>query len=375
MKKKIIGVVAIIVLEALLFGCGAQEPSEPVENVMKHLQNNELSEINQYFYTDSTEGTEENEQVQEDSGISDSQLSIIWDALTECAEQNAQYIRYEIVDSVVNGDDATVKLEVTYKNVGPVIKLAFSDLINQSISSAFSSAFIGSGEMDDDDLTAIFIASFEKAKENVAIIDKTDTLEVHCKNVGKEWKICNPEVLRNIYYGNVVNSLESMFSESEDTEDEESTPEGENTDLATQTDLPSNEEDADTSAGTELGQNISYFKDNGMKETIMSFVYWDEADEMTLDFTYKGEDTEGNYVGEFEICISEYNADTGENDSVTGTGVFTEDTNGNGTVTLDNGNMSDYSIYWDEDHYAIVINFDGETMDLLEADWAYNNVG
>lgn len=374
MKKKISGFLAAIVLAAMLPGCGEQKPSEPVENVMKHMRNNEISEISQYLYTDSSEGAETNE-VQEDSSISDSQLEILWDALTECVEQNAQYIRYEIVDSTVDGDDATVKLEVTYKNAGPLIKWAFNDLINQSVASVFSSTLIGGGEMDNDDWMAIFMASFEKAKENAAIIDKTETLEIHCKNVDKEWKICNSEVLRNIYYCNMPNALESMFAESEDAEDAESTPEVDNTGLSAETESQPGDENISPSTENGLGSDISYFKDNGMKETTMSFAYWDETGEITLDLTYKGEDTEGNYVGEFEIRISQYNTDTGEDDSVTGTGMFTEDADGNGTVTLDNGNVADYSMYWQEDHYALTINMNGDTVDLLEADWAYNNVG
>ena len=375
MKKKISGFWAAIVLAVMFSGCGGQKPSEPVENVMKHLQNNELSEISQYIYTDSSEGTETNEQIQENGSISDSQLNIVWDALTECAEQNAQYIKYEVVDSTVDGDDATVKLEVTYKNAGPVIKLAFSDLINQSVSSAFSSAFMGGGEMDDDDWVAIFMASFEKAKENAAIIDKTDTLEIYCKNVGKEWKICNYEVLSNIYYCNMTNALESMFAESEDAGDAESIPKEDNTGLSAETESQPGGENISSSTENGLGSDISYFKDNGMKETTMSFAYWDETDEITLDLTYKGEDAEGNYVGEFEIHISQYNMDTGEEDSATGTGMFMEDADGNGTVTLDNGNVADYSMYWQEDHYALTINMNGDTIDLLEAEWAYNNVG
>lgn len=71
----------------------------------------------------------------------------------------------------------------------------------------------------------------------------------------------------------------------------------------------------------------------------MSFTAWDEFNEMTLDLTYIGEDSKGQYVGEAEVYIS-----------------------------------SDYYMYWDEDHYVLSINIDGDTMTLLEAEWAYNNV-
>ena len=358
MKKKIIGSLIAIISMIALSACGAPKPNDAVENAIKHMQNNEISEAKQYFYTDSENESESDQQASQDDLYSNVFLQV----MTECAEENAQYIKYEIVESTVDDEEATVTIDITYKNAGPVVKLAFNDLINQSVSSAFSSAILGGGDLNDDDMTAIFLASFEKAKENAAIIDKTDTLEIHCEKVNKEWKITNYEDLLNVYYCNIYDSMNSMFSSSdEDVSNEESA------DTSAKPEDVSDEDGTDASAETESDSDITHFT--------MSFTAWDEFNEMTLDLTYIGEDSIGQYVGEAEVYISTYDEETGESDSATGTGTFTEDAEGNGRIVLDNGNSSDYYMYWDEDHYVLSINIDGDTMSLLEAEWAYNNVG
>ena len=42
---------------------------------------------------------------------------------------------------------------------------------------------------------------------------------------------------------------------------------------------------------------------------------------------------------------------------------------------MDNGNSGDYYLYWEEDHYVLSIDIGRDAMTLLEAEWAYNNVG
>lgn len=351
MKKKVNGFLIAILLMFALSACGTSKPSNVVEDAMKHMQNNEISEAGQYFYTDSEKGTEN-----ENQDESESYSNVVLQAMTACAEENAGYIKYEIADSTIDGEEATVTVNITYKNAGPILKLAINDLTNQSISNAFSSAFLGGGELNDDDMSAIFLASFEKAKENAAIIDKTDTLEIHCKKVNKEWKITNYEELLNVYYCNMYVSLDSISSSSDEDVSIE-----ENTDPPLKTEPDSSD--------------ITYFKDNGMKETTMSFADWDEFNEMTLDLKYIGEDSNGQYVGEAEMRISTYDEETGETETITGSGTFTEDAEGNGRIVLDNGNSGDYYLYWEEDHYVLSIDIGRDAMTLLEAEWAYNNVG
>lgn len=372
MRKRIKEILTMASLAFVLFGCGEQNPAEPVENILKHLQNNELSEVGQYLYVDSGEETETGQQEFGNYEESESYSDAIIQAMTACAEENASYIRYEILDSKVDNDDAIVKVKITYKNAGPVAKLAVNELINQSISNALTSAFTGGGDMDDEDMAAVFLASFEKAKENAVIIDKTDTLEIHCKKIDKEWKICDYDVFLNIYYCNIFDSISSMFDEEDS--DAETVQKTENVDVSVETESEPENSDVSVEAESESDPDIMYYKDNDMKETLLSFTTWDDDGEMKLDLTYVGEDGAGQYVGEFEMCISSYYEDE-EPKSLTITGKFTEDGDGNGTLFFDSGNTSDYDMYWNEDHYVLSLKFNGETWELLEADWAYSNVG
>lgn len=463
----------VVVLMIGLVGCGTDKPDDMVENTVKCLQKNQVNEAKQYFYYEdsTTEKVEESTQSEDDS---DSFSDAFTDIMNECAEENSQYLKYEVVDSTVNGDAATVTVEVTYKNAGPVAKLALNDLISQSISSAFSSAFTDGGEIDNEDMSAILIAAFEKEKENAAIIDKTETLEINCKKTDKGWKISNYETLLNIYYCNILDTLENMFDSEEGTTDSEegttdngvdeadtglenvseelkvleengfdtsiltteeqvivayakfvavSSVDGDGiTPTRTMDDIISEifeygfasdlsdynsyeilnyyidceiykgitttaaeiiDEQYDIGDGwaameqvdSELASDITYFKDNDLRDTTMSFTYWDEANEATLDLTYTGEKGNGGYVGNFNLHLSSYNYDTEQTETLDGTGTFVEDVNGNGTLTFENGEAANYYLYWSDDHDVLTLDLDGETMDLLEASWAYDNVG
>lgn len=125
----------------------------------------------------------------------------------------------------------------------------------------------------------------------------------------------------------------------------------------------------------ELASDIMYFEDNDLRETTMSFTYWDEANEVTLDLTYIGQKSNGDYVGNFKLHRSAYDYDTEQTETQDGTGTFVEDTNRNGTLTFENGEEVYYYLHWSDDHDVLTIDLDGETMDLLEANWAYDNVG
>ena len=97
-----------------LTGCGTEKPSDMVENTIKCLQKNQVNEAKQYFYyEDSTEKTEESTQSEDDV---DTFSNVFTDIMNECAEENSQYLKYEVIESTIDGDDATVTVEVTYKN-------------------------------------------------------------------------------------------------------------------------------------------------------------------------------------------------------------------------------------------------------------------
>lgn len=353
--KKVWCVLGILMLVGLN-GCGSEKPDNTVESAIECLKENQLNDASQYFFyeEDATLNTEEDEQSSE---TIDTYSSAYLNIMTTCAEENSQYLEYEILENTIDGDDATVKVQITYKNAGPVLKLAVNDLLETVVSSAVTSELLGGGDVDDDDMSAILLAAFEKEKENAAIIDKTETLDIFCKKTDNGWKITNYEVLLNVYYCNIYNTLDNMFDSEEDTEEI----------------VDNNEEEQDENNNSD--SDIMYYKDNDMRETTMSFVYWDDESEITIDLTYIGDKSSGESIGDFEIKMSYYDYDTDQNDVTDEKGTFIENPDGNGTITLENGNTIDYSMYWSDDHYVLYIESDGTSMELLEEQWAYNNVG
>ena len=118
MKNKRNGFLLIILSMLALSACGTPKPSVTVENVMKHMQNNEISEAGKYFYTDSEEETGDGNQTQENQNESESYSNVVLQTMTACAEENAEYIKYDITDSTIDDEEATVTVDITYKNAG-----------------------------------------------------------------------------------------------------------------------------------------------------------------------------------------------------------------------------------------------------------------
>lgn len=118
-------------------------------------------------------------------------------------------------------DEATVTVNVTYKDAGAVTKLAYQDLIKQSVSSALTTSLAGAGgDIDESDISAMFIKSFENAQDSAAFVDKSDELKISCKKIDGKWKISDSTDLLNVYYGNILNTLDKLTSDDSDSDDD-----------------------------------------------------------------------------------------------------------------------------------------------------------
>lgn len=115
--------------------------------------------------------------------------------------------------------------------------------------------------------------------------------------------------------------------------------------------------------------DIRLFEEDGLKTTSLEFAVWDDTGEMYITMLYIGTNGKEQYVGNCTITVS----DGDETESVEG--VFVENDDETGTITIDNGNTADYSLIWDTDHYVMTIDMGGTFYNLLEAEWAYGNVG
>lgn len=113
------------------------------------------------------------------------------------------------------------KSHQSYKDAGAVTKLAYQDLIKQSVSSALTTSLAGAGgDIDESDISAMFIKSFENAQDSAAFVDKSDELKISCKKIDGKWKISDSTDLLNVYYGNILNTLDKLTSDDSDSDDD-----------------------------------------------------------------------------------------------------------------------------------------------------------
>lgn len=241
----------------------------------------------------------------------------------------------------------------------------------------------GSADYDESDFVAYYIKAFENAKDKAAYVDKTETIELPCRKEDGQWKITEFAELSNIYYCNIINTYDKYFDGeggepdfiAETAGDEEAIENGETVGSEETAGLDeaaaaSQETGADeTQESMPADDDIRLFEEDGLKTTSLEFAVWDDTGEMYITMLYIGTNSKGQYVGNCTITVS----DGDETESVEG--VFVENDDETGTITIDNGNTADYSLIWDTDHYVMTIDMGGTFYNLLEAEWAYGNVG
>ena len=66
----------------------------------------------------------------------------------------------------------------------------------------------------------MFIKSFENAQDSAAFVDKSDELKISCKKIDGKWKISDSTDLLNVYYGNILNTLDKLTSDDSDSDDD-----------------------------------------------------------------------------------------------------------------------------------------------------------
>lgn len=389
-KKQVLLAFMVAMIALLLAGCGKGKPENTVNKVFNCLTENNLSEIKNYIYVEpqetiskeGNEGGSEQSNGNEEGNEGDSQqlagnsetsdedpYSFISEYVSSVAEKEAANITYEIVSSEINEDDAIVKVKVSYNNYGPVAKMAFKILYDKIITNTFSGI-----DMNEDDMVAVFVAAFENEQQNVAIIKKTETIEVPCRYVDKKWMITDYSAIQNIYYCNIYGALSELGGDDSETE---------GTDDGSGEDGNQSENSPEKSAGQEnasktsnddepYGPGVTYFQDEGYKITVQEFVYWDSYNEYELMLTYVGHDMSG-YVGDYTLSHLD---DDGEIEEVSGT--FHEGYDGKGKLKHGTENIP----YWKENNegtYVLTIDesmFNGRgDLRMVDKEWADANAG
>lgn len=207
--KKVVSVLLILAISLNLSACsGSPKPETTVSEFIEASKQFDFekmsSKINPSSSTDKDMISELEEGFEEDS---------FEKYFMEYLKQNAKKITYTIVESEVNGDYATITVDFKYVDGGPLLKATLGDVFTQSISKALAGT-----EMNDDEMTELFISSMQAQKEIIdeAFVDKE--IDIKCIKVDDKWYIDDIDMdFMNMMISNFATVFEDLNSELNDS--------------------------------------------------------------------------------------------------------------------------------------------------------------
>ena len=211
MKRKLLVITAIMVMMAVLSGCGSKipTPTETTDSFLQALKSQDAEAIaSVYDGTDvdlleaASDSAEDNE-TDGDSETTDTGLEAVYE---EQMLPKMLDFDYELSNEQIEGDKATVDVKITTYRIGDAFTAFFSDYISQAFMLAFSDA----SEEDLDDL-ATTILSGKLADLSEKTYEKTATLSLSMKD--DKWVVDNIEdsdEFLDAITGGLVTSMKTM---------------------------------------------------------------------------------------------------------------------------------------------------------------------
>lgn len=198
MKKSISFTCLAILFAILLCACSFKPgPEKTVEKYCERMKQYDPEGMKNYT---TAEIRTENDTAAEDSPFTT--------VLSDYFKDNLGKLSYSVGKPVVNGDSATVPVEFTYVDAGPIYKAAIGDML----SNAFSLALAGT-ELSDEESDAMFKAAFEDQKEKIDPITSKATVEFPCVKTDDGWQISKvDDSVLNIMTSNLIGSMADIGS-------------------------------------------------------------------------------------------------------------------------------------------------------------------
>lgn len=164
----------------------------------------------------------------------------------------------------------------------------------------------------------MFIKSFENAQDSAAFVDKSEKLKISCKKIDGKWKISDSTDLLNVYYGNILNTLDNLTSDDSDSDDDSKADTEADTSKQETTDTEPSEAESDSAADN--SSDVTTYD----TPTTASYTTWDDTGEVIVDMTYTGENSSGQKVGNFTITIN-YSEDSSDSQQISDSFIENED--------------------------------------------------
>ena len=211
MKRKLLVITAIMVMMAVLSGCGPKipTPTETTDSFLQALKSQDAEAIaSVYDGTDvdlleaASDSAEDNE-TDVDSETTDTGLEAVYE---EQMLPKMLDFDYELSNEQIDGDKATVDVKITTYRIGDAFTAFFSDYISQAFMLAFSDA-----SEEDLDALATTILSGKLADLSEKTYEKTATLSLSMKD--DKWVVDNIEdsdEFLDAITGGLVTSMKTM---------------------------------------------------------------------------------------------------------------------------------------------------------------------
>lgn len=196
-KKTSILIVCVLLLSLVFTGCGqkTETPEQAVTNALNAIKKLDIDTMRKYFNDDGLYGSDSgtDELLEDEEGI-----NLLFGKMT-----------FKIISSSTEGDNATVKTEITNIDMASVMVEYF----DQAFSMVFSNALAGDGAKSDEEMEALteqLFIDLIKREDNQM---KTTTVDIKLTKNKNSWKIESNDELQDAIFGGMISSMEEMLGE------------------------------------------------------------------------------------------------------------------------------------------------------------------
>ena len=211
MKRKLLVITAIMVMIAVLSGCGPKipTPTETTDSFLQALKSQDAEAIASVYdgmdvdLLEAASDSAEDNETDSDSETTDTGLEAVYE---EQMLPKMLDFDYELSNEQIDGDKATVDVKITTYRIGDAFTAFFSDYISQAFMLAFSDA-----SEEDLDALATTILSGKLADLSEKTYEKTATLSLSMKD--DKWVVDNIEdsdEFLDAITGGLVTSMKTM---------------------------------------------------------------------------------------------------------------------------------------------------------------------
>ncbi len=207
--KKVTTLFILMLAILIITGCSnAPKPETTVEGFLeasKELDVIKMAEFVEKSEIEDQEIFDEFEEIEEDS---------LEAYFLDYLRENASKMTYDISGSTVEGDKATVNVDVMYVDGGPVMKATIVEVFTK----VFSGAFAGI-EYSEEETNQIFISELNNQRDKITETFVEKSIRIDCILIDDKWYITNldKEIL-DIVLSNFVSVSEELDESLSDEE-------------------------------------------------------------------------------------------------------------------------------------------------------------